>query len=96
MSVQPPSLDDLASIAASYHLQPTTQDLEWYRELMSDLLASYAHLDQLVMPTLPYKATRIPPADASRDVYMQHTTGMGANMGPFDVTGHPAINVPCG
>ncbi len=46
-------LDESASIAATYHLQPTTQDLEWYRELMSDLLTSYAHLDQLVEPTLP-------------------------------------------
>jgi amidase len=66
------------------------------RSLKAAYDAALRSYDLLVMPTLPYKATRIPPADAGRDVYMQYTTGMGANMGPFDVTGHPAINVPCG
>ena len=52
--------------------------------------------DLLVMPTLPMKATRIPPPDASREEYVQRAFEMLANTGPFNVTGHPAITVPCG
>jgi amidase len=52
--------------------------------------------DLLVMPTLPLKATRIPGADASREEYVTRALQMLPNTCPFDVTGHPAINVPCG
>jgi amidase len=52
--------------------------------------------DLLVMPTLPMKATVIPPANASREEYTARALEMIANTCPFDVTGHPAINVPCG
>lgn len=52
--------------------------------------------DLLVMPTLPMQATLIPPANASREEYTARALEMIANTCPFDVTGHPAINVPCG
>ncbi|HEX2173279.1 MAG TPA: amidase family protein, partial [Dehalococcoidia bacterium] len=52
--------------------------------------------DLLVMPTLPMKATRIPPPDASREEYTVRALEMIPNTCPFDVTGHPAINVACG
>jgi amidase len=52
--------------------------------------------DALVMPTLPMKATLIPPAVASREEYTARALEMIPNTCPFDVTGHPAINVPCG
>jgi amidase len=48
------------------------------------------------MPTLPMKATRIPPPDASREEYTARALEMIPNTCPFDVTGHPAITVPCG
>jgi amidase len=51
--------------------------------------------DLLVMPTLPMKATIIPPADASREEYAARALEMIANTASFDVTGHPAITVPC-
>jgi amidase len=54
------------------------------------------HCDLLVMPTLPMKATVIPPANASREEYTARAIEMIANTCPFDVTGHPAMNVPCG
>jgi len=66
------------------------------RSLKAAYDAALREFDLLVMPTLPQKAMRLPPADASREEYLARTTGMGANVGPFDVTGHPAINVPCG
>ena len=51
--------------------------------------------DLLVMPTLPLKATKIPAPDASREEYVARALEMIANTAPFDVTGHPAITVPC-
>ena len=52
--------------------------------------------DLLVMPTLPMKATPLPPPDASLALYCQRAFEMLVNTAPFDVTGHPAMSVPCG
>ena len=57
------------------------------------VLSSY---DLLLMPTLPVKATPIPPADAPLALYLQRAFEMLANTAPFDVTGHPAMTIPCG
>ncbi len=38
----------------------------------------------------------LPPADASREEYVARALEMIPNTCPFDVTGHPALNVPCG
>ncbi len=51
--------------------------------------------DALVMPTLPMKATPIPDANAPLAEYVTRALEMIPNTAPFDVTGHPAINVPC-
>jgi amidase len=53
-------------------------------------------VDLLVMPTTPMKATLIPPPNASREEYVGRALEMIPNTCPFDVTGHPAMNVPCG
>ena len=47
------------------------------------------------MPTLPLKATRIPAPDASREDYVARALEMNTNPAPFNVTGHPAMTVPC-
>jgi amidase len=52
--------------------------------------------DLLLMPTLPVKATPLPPADAPLGLYLQRAFEMIGNTAPFDVTGHPAMTVPCG
>jgi amidase len=52
--------------------------------------------DLLLMPTLPLKATLLPPANASREDYVARALEMINNTCPFDVTGHPAITVPAG
>lgn len=54
-----------------------------------------AEHDLLVMPTLPLKATPIPAPDAPLDEYVMRALEMIPNTAPFDVTGHPAMNVPC-
>jgi amidase len=53
-------------------------------------------VDLLVMPTLPMKATKIPPVDASREEVVARALEMIPNTCPFDVTGHPAMTLPCG
>ena len=51
--------------------------------------------DLLLMPTLPMKATPIPAQDAPLALYCQRAFEMLGNTSPFDVTGHPAMSVPC-
>lgn len=53
-------------------------------------------VDVLIMPTLPMKATKLPAANASRSEYVARALEMIPNTCPFDVTGHPALTVPCG
>ncbi|HYY79091.1 MAG TPA: amidase [Actinomycetes bacterium] len=51
--------------------------------------------DLLLMPTLPMKATPLPADDAPVEEYVARALEMIPNTAPFDVTGHPAMNVPC-
>lgn len=59
----------------------------------NDALGKY---DLLLMPTLPMRATKIPDPKAPRAEYVARAFEMLTNTAPFDVTGHPAITVPCG
>ena len=54
-----------------------------------------AEHDLLVMPTIPFRATAIPPADCSHADYITTALNMVGNTCPFDVSGHPAMTVPC-
>jgi amidase len=64
------------------------------------LRAAYDHhlqdFDVLLMPTVPLKAPKLPSADASAREWVQRALEMNANTAPFDVTGHPALSIPCG
>ncbi len=52
--------------------------------------------DLMLMPTLPLKATKLPePGDPPGGVFLR-AFEMLANTAPFDVTGHPAMAIPCG
>ncbi len=53
-------------------------------------------VDLLVMPTLPMKATPLPAADAPIEEVVARGLEMINNTAPFDVSGHPAMTVPCG
>jgi amidase len=70
------------------------------RNLALELTAGYdaalREADVLVLPTLPIVASRIPPADASREESVIRSIEMIVNTAPFDVSGHPAISVPAG
>jgi amidase len=52
--------------------------------------------DVLAMPTTPMTATKLPKEgrDFARDV--EAGLNMEGNTSPFDLSGHPAISVPCG
>lgn len=52
--------------------------------------------DLIAMPTIPFPATQIPPDDCSREDYISLALNMQHNTCPFDVSGHPALTVPCG
>ncbi|TDI63224.1 MAG: amidase [Alphaproteobacteria bacterium] len=55
-----------------------------------------AKVDLIMMPTLPMTATEIPPQDADRTLIIQRAHEMFGNTAAFDVTGHPALSIPCG
>ena len=69
------------------------------QNLRPALVRAYAVLaeyDVLVMPTVPFRATPIPPPDCSLEETIESGAGISNNTAQFDVTGHPSISVPCG
>lgn len=52
--------------------------------------------DLLVMPTVPILAQPLPAADCSLTEYISSAFEMIGNTAPLDITGHPAMSVPCG
>jgi amidase len=52
-------------------------------------------VDLLAMPTIPMRTTRLPAPDATREEKVARALEMIPNTSPFDVTGHPTMNVPC-
>ena len=63
------------------------------RKSYDDVLNRY---DLLLMPTMPFKAPPIPPQNAPLAQWCEAAFAMLPNTAPFDVTGHPAMSVPCG
>jgi amidase len=58
-----------------------------------DALSRY---DALLLPTTPVKATKLPEPTAPRAEYLLRGFEMISNCAPFDVSGHPALTMPCG
>jgi amidase len=62
-----------------------------------DVDALFEEVDVIMTPTTPTKAFRLLGRDATlREVVESRATSMGLNTYPANVTGHPAITVPCG
>lgn len=76
------------------HYYAKAQNLS--RKLRAAYDATLADYDLLLMPTLPIKATKLPAADASREEIVARALEMIPNTAPIDVTGHPAMSIPCG
>eukprot|EP00058_Branchiostoma_floridae_P016199 XP_002601687.1 hypothetical protein BRAFLDRAFT_94564 [Branchiostoma floridae] len=52
--------------------------------------------DVLVLPTVPFKATKIPNQDVSIKEFCQTGFSVVANTCPFNLTGHPALSINAG
>lgn len=63
------------------------------RAAYDEVLREY---DLLLMPTLPMTATPLPAKDAPREEKVQRSLEMLANTSQFNLTGHPAMSIPCG
>jgi amidase len=79
----------------AYHGRYYARSQNLARSLGSAYDEALAQVDLLVMPTLPLKATRIPDPNGPLEEYVARALEMIVNTAPFDVTGHPAMNVPC-
>jgi amidase len=66
------------------------------REVRAAYDAALSEFDVLVMPTLPYTASKIPAPDVPLTDYLYTALSMIGNTAPFDVSGHPACTVPAG
>jgi amidase len=76
------------------HFYAKAQNLN--RKLRAAYDAAMSNYDLLLMPTLPMKATPLPPPDAPRELYIQRAFEMVPNTAPFNASGHPAMSLPCG
>jgi amidase len=76
------------------HFYAKAQNLS--RALRAAYDDALARFDLLVMPTTPMKATPLPPPGAAIPLIIQRAFEMIGNTAPFDTSGHPAMNIPCG
>ncbi len=66
------------------------------RDLRRRYDALLEQVDLLLLPTTPNTARPLPQADATPEQRALAAWGMTANTFPFNVTGHPALSLPCG
>lgn len=64
----------------------------WLTACYDEALSRY---DLLVMPTVPMRAPLLTPRDAGLTERLAASRSTGANTSPFNITGHPALTVPC-
>jgi amidase len=77
----------------NHHYYAKAQNLG--RRLRAEYAAALESCDVLLMPTTAMKAMRIPVGGGVADV-LAAALGNLHNTAPFDVTGNPALSVPCG
>ena len=66
------------------------------RALRAAYDAAFVDHDLLLMPTVLSSAAPHPGRNAGRELQFERAVAGTPNAAPFDVTGHPAISVPCG
>jgi len=77
----------------NHHYYAKAQNLG--RRLRAAYGEALERVDVLALPTTPMKAMRIPPPGASVADVLTAALSNIANTAPIDVTGNPAISVPC-
>jgi amidase len=66
------------------------------RRLSAAYDAALTEHDLLLMPTVPHRAPRRPGRDSPLEDRLAPTLAATSNTAPFNVTGHPAMSIPCG
>jgi amidase len=66
------------------------------RELRAAYDVVLSQYDLLLMPTLPITASKLPEPHAGKREIYDRALEMLPNTSPFDITGHPAMSIPCG
>jgi amidase len=91
----------IASIFSKYtlhryggHYYAKAQNLR--RRLRAAYDAALKDCDLILLPTTVMKATPIPPKGAGPQEVTRRSWEATRNTCPFNVTGHPAISIPCG
>jgi amidase len=77
----------------NYHGRYYAKGQNLSRKLRNAYDAALRNYDVLLMPTLPMKATKIPPHDCSREEVVARGLEMLNNTAPFDASSHPAMTV---
>ena len=78
----------------NHHYYAKAQNLS--RVLRARYAEALERFDVLMLPTTAMKAMKFPGSDATPEEYMKGALGNLHNTAPFDVTGNPALSVPCG
>lgn len=65
------------------------------RRLRAEYDSVLRRFDVLIMPTTPITAPELPPPDASVEQMLAASWQMTNNTCQFNLTGHPAVSVPC-
>jgi aspartyl-tRNA(Asn)/glutamyl-tRNA(Gln) amidotransferase subunit A len=72
------------------------QGLEERRRIRSAVADVQRKIDLLVLPTAPMAATPLESMEPGADERLTELAALGTYNSPFDLTGQPAITVPCG
>ena len=91
----------LCMIAGTYFIEDYRGHFYAKAQNLSRVLAAayddaLSRYDLLLTPTQPMKAPPIPPSSAPLALWVGRALEMVNNTCPFDVTGHPAMSIPCG
>ncbi|CAH1783155.1 unnamed protein product [Owenia fusiformis] len=74
------------------HFYSKAKNLE--RVLTDAYNTALEQYDVLMMPTICFRPTKLPPKDASILDLLRHCMSQGQNSGTFNVTSHPALSIP--
>jgi amidase len=69
--------------------------MNFRRHLTAAYDEALARVDLLVLPTTPMKATPLPAPGAPLEEIIHRAFEPTTNTGPFNLTHHPAMSVPC-
>ena len=81
-----------AQMNAGYYYGKVQNARRRLRAAYDDVLADH---DLLIMPTSPNRAQPVPAPDAPMAEILDHCWNMAGNTAPFNLTGHPALSLPC-